>query len=87
MVLAAHSDQALAMLADPSDARGARCSARWPTSPTRRCCTPTARCCRAAAAAWASWNYHLLDEPAPRTTVTYWMNSLQALDSQTQTSA
>ena len=47
----------------PERGRGARCWARWPTSPTRRCCTPTARCCRAGAAAWASWNFHLLDEP------------------------
>ena len=30
--------------------------------------------------AWASWNYHLLDEPTGMTTVTYHMNRLQALD-------
>jgi predicted NAD/FAD-binding protein len=29
--------------------------------------------------AWASWNYHLLDEPRGRTTVTYHMNRLQSL--------
>ena len=29
--------------------------------------------------AWASWNYHLLDEPTGRTTVTYHMNRLQSL--------
>ena len=29
--------------------------------------------------AWASWNYHLLEEPAGRSTVTYHMNRLQSL--------
>ena len=59
----------------------ARSSARSPTSPTRPCCTPTARCCRAGARAWASWNYHLLDEPTGSSTVTYHMNRLQRLTS------
>ncbi len=31
-------------------------------------------------AAWASWNYHLLDEETGRTTVTYHMNRLQSLE-------
>src|SRR4029079_18397612 len=30
-------------------------------------------------AAWASWNYHLCDEPTGRTTLTYDMNRLQSL--------
>ena len=30
--------------------------------------------------AWASWNYHLQDEPVGRTTVTYHMNRLQTID-------
>ncbi len=34
--------------------------------------------------AWASWNYHLLDDPPSCTTVTYHMNSLQALRSDEQ---
>jgi hypothetical protein len=34
--------------------------------------------------AWASWNYHLLDEPQPRATVTYHMNRLQSLSSRHQ---
>ena len=29
--------------------------------------------------AWASWNFHLRDEPVGRTTVTYHMNRLQSL--------
>jgi predicted NAD/FAD-binding protein len=34
--------------------------------------------------AWASWNYHLLDAPAGRPTVTYHMNRLQTLDAPEQ---
>ena len=34
--------------------------------------------------AWASWNYHLLDEPTGKTTVTYHMNRLQALKTREQ---
>ena len=48
----------------PERRASTRSSARSPTSPTRRSCTPTARCCRAAARAWASWNYHLLARAA-----------------------
>ena len=29
--------------------------------------------------AWSSWNFHLTEEPARGTTVTYWMNNLQRL--------
>ena len=32
--------------------------------------------------AWASWNFHLQEQPAKRTTVTYDMNRLQALDAE-----
>ncbi len=34
--------------------------------------------------AWASWNYHLLDEPTGLPTVTYHMNRLQSLHSDTR---
>ena len=60
-------------------ARAPSCSARSPTSPTRPCCTPTARCCRAAARRASAWNFHLLREPKPLSTVTYYMNHLQRL--------
>ena len=33
--------------------------------------------------AWASWNYHLLEQPGDRTTVTYHMNRLQSLTTDT----
>jgi len=81
VVIATHSDQALAMLADPSDAEheilGAipyqRNEAVLHTDPSLM---PRRR------RAWASWNFHLTPEPAGRTTVTYWMNNLQRLQSE-----
>jgi predicted NAD/FAD-binding protein len=83
VVLATHSDQALGMLADPSQAEvevlGA--IAYQPNEAvlhTDRSLLPKRR------RAWASWNYHLLDEPAAQTTVTYHMNNLQSLRSDTQ---
>jgi predicted NAD/FAD-binding protein len=35
-------------------------------------------------AAWASWNYHLLDQPTGRPAVTYHLNRLQQLRSEQQ---
>lgn len=78
VVVATHSDQALALLADPTDAERSVLGAipyvdndvvlHTDTSllPSRR-------------AARSSWNFHLLDEPRDRTTVTYWMNNLQPI--------
>ena len=78
VVIGAHADQALAMLADPSD-RELEILGAFPYQPneavlhTDRALLPRRR------RAWASWNYHLLDEPAGRPTVTYHMNRLQNL--------
>jgi predicted NAD/FAD-binding protein len=81
VVIATHSDQALAMLADPSEAEreilGAipyqRNEAVLHTDTTL---LPRRR------RAWASWNFHLTEEPTGATTVTYWMNNLQGLRSE-----
>ena len=78
VVIAAHSDQALAMLADPTDAEAEVLGAipyqgNEAVLHTDRSLLPRRR------RAWASWNFHLLDEPAGRTTVTYHMNRLQSL--------
>ena len=79
VVLATHSDQALRMLDDASD-REHEILGAIPYQPneavlhTDRTLLPRRR------RAWASWNYHLLDEPTGLSTVTYHMNRLQALD-------
>jgi uncharacterized protein len=79
VVLAAHADQALALLTDPSAAEVEVLGA-FPYQPneavlhTDRALLPRRR------AAWAAWNYHLPPEPRGRCAVTYYMNHLQALD-------
>jgi predicted NAD/FAD-binding protein len=80
VIVAAHSDQALRMLADPSEAEHEVLGAipyqhNEAVLHTDRAMLPRRR------RAWASWNYHLLDEPSSQTTVTYHMNSLQSLRS------
>lgn len=80
VVIATHSDQALAMLADPTAAEreilGAiPYQANEAVLHTDRAMLPKRR------RAWASWNFHLLPDPPARTTLTYHMNRLQALDS------
>jgi predicted NAD/FAD-binding protein len=78
VVIAAHSDQALAMLADPSDeeravlgAIGYRDNDVWlhrdPALMPRR------------KAAWAAWNV-LQSGDGSELTLTYWMNALQNID-------
>jgi predicted NAD/FAD-binding protein len=79
VVIATHSDQALRMLADPSqDERRVLGAIPYKDNEvvlhTDRSLLPRRR------RAWASWVYHLLDEPTSRTTVSYHMNRLQALD-------
>jgi predicted NAD/FAD-binding protein len=77
VVLACHSDQALAILADPTD-RERELLRAIPYQPneavlhTDRSLLPHRR-------AWASWNYHLRPETSGPATVTYHMNRLQNL--------
>ena len=79
VILATHSDQALGMLADASETehdvlQAIRYQPNDVVLHTDRSLLPHRR------RAWASWNYHLQDEPVGRTTVTYHMNRLQTLD-------
>ncbi|MET0660016.1 MAG: FAD-dependent oxidoreductase [Steroidobacteraceae bacterium] len=79
LFLACHSDQALKLLADPSDAERSTLGAmRYQRNevvlhrdtsvlPRRRL-------------AWAAWNYHVLDRETDRVAVTYNMNLLQRLE-------
>jgi predicted NAD/FAD-binding protein len=83
VVIAAHSDQALKMLADPSPAEREVLSA-IPYQPNQAVLHTDAAQLPRRRRAWASWNFHLEPEPSDRTTVTYHMNRLQALDSEAE---
>jgi predicted NAD/FAD-binding protein len=78
VVIATHSDQALALLGDPSE-RERELLGAIPYQPneavlhTDRSLLPKGR------RAWASWNYHLDGGTPGRCAVTYHMNSLQSL--------
>jgi predicted NAD/FAD-binding protein len=78
VVIATHSDQALALLADPSE-RERELLGAIPYQQndvvlhTDRSLLPRRR------RAWASWNYHLGADAPGRCTVTYHLNSLQSL--------
>jgi uncharacterized protein len=83
VVLATHSDQALAMLADATDREHELLEA-IPYQPNEAVLHTDARMLPRRRRAWASWNYHLLAEPPGKTTVTYHMNRLQSLRTDTQ---
>jgi len=78
VVIAAHSDQALAMLADPSEAEREILGAIPYQRNEAVLHTDTSLLPRRRSA-WASWNFHLAEPASDRTTVTYWMNNLQRL--------
>jgi uncharacterized protein len=78
VVVAAHSDQALAMLADPSQAEREVLGA-IPYQPNEAVLHTDTSLMPRRRAVWASWNFHLSPEPKPGSTVTYWMNNLQRL--------
>ena len=78
VIIAAHSNQALAMLADPSpsekDILGAiRYQENEAVLHTDASLLPRRKL------AWAAWNYHLLPTQPDRAVVTYHMNRLQRL--------
>jgi predicted NAD/FAD-binding protein len=78
VVLACHSDQSLAMLADATD-REHEILGAIPYQRNEAVLHTDRRLLPRRRRAWASWNYHLLPEPTGMTTVTYHMNRLQAL--------
>jgi predicted NAD/FAD-binding protein len=83
VVIATHSDQALALLADPSEAEREILGA-IPYQRNEAVLHTDASLLPRRRAAWSSWNFHLTPEPARGTTVTYWMNNLQRLRSKYQ---
>jgi uncharacterized protein len=78
VVIATHSDQALAMLADPSEAEREILGA-IPYQRNEAVLHTDASLLPRRRTAWASWNFHLTEPASGRTTVTYWMNNLQRL--------
>ena len=79
VILAVHSDQALRLLVDPSDAEREILGAiKYQANPTvlhtDHSVLPHNR------RAWASWNYYLPENQKDRATVTYHMNMLQNLN-------
>jgi predicted NAD/FAD-binding protein len=83
VVIATHSDQALAMLGDPSEAERDILGA-IPYQRNEAVLHTDAAMMPRRRAAWSSWNFHLSEAPAQGTTVTYWMNKLQRLDAPRQ---
>ena len=77
--IATHSDQALAMLADPSDLEQQVLGAISYQSNEVLLHTDCSVMPRRKAA-WAAWNYHLLDGEQGSVPVTYNMNILQGFD-------
>ena len=78
VILACHSDQALALLADPSPAEREILGA-IPYQENEAVLHTDASLLPRRRRARQAWNFHLLAEPRDRTTVTYWMNHLQRL--------
>ena len=81
VVIAAHSDQALAMLTDPTPAEREILGA-IPYQRNEAVLHTDAALLPQRRAARASWNYHLDGGPGA-TRLTYWMNNLQSLRSDT----
>jgi predicted NAD/FAD-binding protein len=78
VVIATHSDQALAMLRNPS-ARESRLLGAIPYQRNEAVLHTDSSLLPRRRGARAAWNFHLLREPKPLSTVTYYMNHLQRL--------
>jgi uncharacterized protein len=78
VVIATHSDQALKLLTDASGAEREILGA-IPYQMNEAVLHTDRRLLPRRRRAWASWNYHLVEHPAGRATVTYHMNRLQSL--------
>ncbi len=81
VVIATHSDQALAMLEDPSP-RESQLLGAIPYQANEAVLHTDSSLLPRRRAARAAWNFHLLAEPKPLSTVTYYMNHLQRLHAQ-----
>jgi predicted NAD/FAD-binding protein len=78
VIMATHSDQALALLGDPTD-RERRVLGALRYQPNRATLHTDTSLLPANRRAWASWNYVRTAEPTDRATLTYYLNRLQGL--------
>ena len=78
VILACHSDQALRLLSDPSEAETSILSA-MPYRENDTVLHTDAEILPRNRRAWASWNYRMSDGHTDRASVTYCMNRLQGL--------
>ncbi len=78
VVLACHADQARAMLTNPTDLEDELLSA-FPFQANEAVLHTDSSLMPKRRTAWQAWNFHLLAEPKPLTTITYGMNHLQSL--------
>jgi uncharacterized protein len=83
VVIATHSNQALRLLTDATDTEHQILGA-IPYQRNDAVLHTDASMLPRRRRAWASWNYHLLERPGDRTTVTYHMNKLQSLGTDVQ---
>jgi uncharacterized protein len=81
VVLATHSDQALALLTDATAVEHEVLGA-IPYQENQAVRHTDLRMLPRRRRAWASWNYHLLEAPSGRATITYHMNRLQSLSAE-----
>ncbi len=79
VVLAVHSDQALRMLGGDASATERELLGAIPYQPNEAVLHTDETLLPRRRRAWSSWNYHLLQDPPDRSTVTYHMNRLQSL--------
>jgi uncharacterized protein len=84
VVIATHSDQALAMLGPNATKAEREVLGAIPYQPNEAVLHTDARMMPRRRAAWSSWNFHLAEQAPTSTTVTYWMNHLQRLRARRQ---
>lgn len=82
VVIATHSDQALRMLAQPTDSEHEVLSA-MPYQPNEAVLHTDESVLPNRRRAWASWNYYLPTQASETVAVTYNMSELQSLDTET----
>jgi predicted NAD/FAD-binding protein len=78
VVIACHADQAVALLADPSNAEREILDA-LPYEPNEAVLHSDTSLLPRRRRAWAAWNYRVGEDPAAPATLTYNMNALQTL--------